>query len=176
MSLDRTDHRLDRFAKALAAPGAHGIDLFRLVAADLCEEIGVLLVTVTAVDPADLSFERLYSSMPEVFAVSGRKPANQTRWSRQVLEDHETFVANDYGVLAETMPDHATSRAAGCESLVNVPIVLFGEVIGTLNCLAGDGHFDESRVRACEDMRVPVMLGLLVAARARTRPDRGLAR
>lgn len=151
----------DAFADSLARAGSTSADLFRLIADSLREKTGAKLVTVTAVDPRDLSYERLYSSMPEVYPVSGRKPANTTRWSQQVMEKQEVFVANDYKTLAEAMPDHETIRSIGCESLVNVPLVLFGQVIGTLNCLAGSGHFSDDRVQACKDMRLPIILGIV---------------
>ena len=151
----------DDFADTVARPASTSADLFKLVADELREKAGAKLVTVTAVDPDDLSYERLYSSMPDVYPVSGRKPANTTRWSQQVMEKLEVFVANDYETLAEVMADHDTIRSIGCESIVNVPLVLFGRVIGTLNCLAESGHFDKDRVQACKDMRLPVILGIL---------------
>jgi len=154
----------DIFAEILARSETRSADLFALVADELREKAGAKLVTVTAVDPNDLSYERLYSSMPEVYPVSGRKPPNATRWSQQVMENLEVFVANDYDALAEAMYDHDTIRSIGCESIVNVPLVLFGKVIGTLNCLAGKGHFDKHRVQLCKDMRLPLILGILAHA------------
>ncbi len=159
-------HYSDPFTDIIAAGGSSSADLFALVANTLSEQGGAKLVTVTAVDPHDQSYERLYSSMPEIYPVSGRKPANRTRWSEQVMQRLQTFVVNDYDGLSEVMPDHAKIRSIGCESLVNVPLVVFGRVIGTLNCLAGSGHFNESRVRLCKDMRLPVMLGLLARGHA----------
>lgn len=156
----------DDFADALARSASTSDDVFKLVADELREKAGAKLVTVTAVDPNDLSYERLYSSMPDVYPVSGRKPANTTRWSQQVMEKLEVFVANDYETLAEVMADHDTIRSIGCESLVNVPLVLFGRVIGTLNCLAESGHFDEDRVQTCKDMRLPVIVGILAKSEA----------
>lgn len=153
----------DTFADTLASPGATRNDVFRLVADTLQEKAGAKLVTVTSVDPEDLSYERLYSTMPEVYPVSGRKPANTTSWSLKVMEQREVFVANDYAAVAAAMPDHETIRSIGCESLVNVPLVLSGRVIGTLNCLAASGNFSAEKVQACKDMRLPLILSLLAS-------------
>lgn len=148
-------------ADVIARPGAQAAALFRFVADTLRDRAGARLVTITAVDPVELSYERLFSTDPVVYPVGGRKPANITAWSRTVMEQHDVFVANDYAALSAAMYDHETIRAIGCESIVNVPLVLAGRVIGTLNCLAGPGHFNDARVRACTDMRLPVLLGLL---------------
>ena len=46
-------------------------------------------------DPKEGYAERIYSNMPDAYPVSGRKPANRTRWSEEVIEQRRIFVAND---------------------------------------------------------------------------------
>lgn len=150
------------FIDALARTGTTSADLLELVSVQLRGSFGLKLVTVTQRDTIDGSFLRIYSSMPDAYAASGRKPPNDTLWSAQVIERQETFVANDYASLAAVMYDHEQIRALGCESIVNVPVVLRGAVIGTLNGLAGPGHFDGDTIRACEAMRLPVATALLL--------------
>ena len=151
-----------RMVTVLAQGNAEPSDILALVSAWLQEQCGVRLVTMTQRETTDGSFLRLYSSMPDAYAASGRKPPNQTPWSAQVIDRHETFVANDYSGIAATMADHEQIRALGCESILNIPIVLRNQVVGTLNCLAGPGHFDERTIAACETMRLPVAMALLL--------------
>ncbi|MCD7061420.1 GAF domain-containing protein [Pelagibacterium xiamenense] len=151
-----------RFADILADANSTPLALLEAVADQLRDECGLKLVTVTQRDTTDGSFLRLYSSMPDAYATSGRKPPNETPWSAQVIDRKQTFLANDYASLAAVMADHEQIRALGCESIVNIPLVLRNAVIGTLNCLAGPGHFDSDIIRACEAMRLPVATALLL--------------
>ena len=86
-------------------------------------------------DPRTRLAQRIYSNMPDAYPVSGTKPANPTEWSRLVLEEKKTFVANDIDGIARVFDDHELIRSLGCESVMNVPIIVAGEVIGTINCL-----------------------------------------
>lgn len=147
---------------ALARPGCRPEDLLAPVAAHLLERYGLSLVTVSQRDLSDGSFLRLYSSMPGAYAARGHKPANETDWSRHVIDARRTFVANDYPSMAAAMYDHEKIRALGMESIVNIPVVVGGEVIGTLNCLGPAGHFDAATVAACEAMRLPVATALML--------------
>lgn len=153
-------------ADALAAPNSSAEDHLAPIATWLVETHDLMLVTITARDPSDGSFLRLYSSQPGAYAAQGRKPANETDWSRHVIDEHKTFVANDYETLAQAMFDHEQIRALGMEAIVNIPVVVAGEVIGTLNCLAGPGHFSDGIVAGCEAMRLPVAAALMAALRA----------
>lgn len=159
----------DDFADLLARPEATSADIFKLVAERLQEDARAKLVTVTAVDPEDLSYERLFSTMPDIYPVSGRKPANNTHWADTVMKNLDVYVANDYESLTETMADHEVIRSIGCGSLVNVPLIYFGRVIGTLNCLGTSGNFDTARIQACKDMRLPVLIGILANQNATQR-------
>ena len=70
---------------------------------------------------------RFYSNMPEAYPVSGTKSVNTTDWSRQVLREHRTFVANDIEGIAAVFYDHELIQSLGCESVINVPIVIGGD-------------------------------------------------
>lgn len=108
--------------------------------------VGARLFTVTTVDPADQSFARIYSNLPDAYPVYGRKPADETEWSKHVLVEKQTFVANDYPTLRALFPDHALIRSLGCESILNLPIVQEDKVIGTINLLHEAGYYTEQRV------------------------------
>lgn len=141
----------------LALAGAEGQPeatfdaMWRLTA----ETVGVRLFTLMSFDPQTGVAERFYSNMPDAYPVSGTKPVNTTDWSRQVLGERRIFVANDIGAIAEVFYDHELIQSLGCESVINVPVVIAGRVAGTINCLHEAGFYTEDRVRAAEALKLP---------------------
>ncbi|MGP1355526.1 GAF domain-containing protein, partial [Roseicyclus sp.] len=96
--------------------------------------------------------------------VSGEKPLQSGRWTDVVEGRHETFVANTIEEIADVFPDHELIRSLGCESCMNVPVVVGGAVIGTLNCLHEAGHYTPDRVAAAEALKLPGAAAFLLAA------------
>lgn len=130
--------------------------------------VGVKLFTIMTRD-ADGGASRVYSNMPDAYPVSGTKPANETDWSRHVIGEKKTFVANDIDGIRAVFDDHALIRSLGCESVINVPIVIGGEVAGTINCLHEAGFYTPERVAAAEALKLPGLVCLLLDQRARKR-------
>ena len=150
------------FAQALAdteQPGAAFDALCRLAQ----ETVGAKLFTVMTFESETGMARRSYSNMPEDYPVSGTKPANETDWSRQVLRDRQTFVANDLEGIRAVFYDHELIDALGCQSVMNLPIVVADRVIGTINCLHEAGHYTDERVAAAEALRLPGAACLLLA-------------
>lgn len=127
--------------------------------------VGVKLFTIMTHDGKERVAQRIYSNMPDVYPVSGTKPANETDWSRIVIENKQTFVANDIEGIAAVFSDHELIRSLGCESVINVPIVIGGEVLGTINCLHEVGFYTPERVAAAEALKLPGVLCLLLNER-----------
>lgn len=117
--------------------------------------LGVKLFTLMSFDFRAGVAERFYSNMPEAYPVSGTKPVNTTDWARHVLHEHRIFVANDIEGIAEVFYDHELIRSLGCESVVNIPIVIGGNVVGTINCLHEAGFYRDDRLAAAEKLRLP---------------------
>jgi len=124
--------------------------------------VGVKLFTVMAHDGKKGVASRIFSNMPDAYPVSGTKPANATDWSRQVIERKQTFVANDIEGIRAVFDDHELIRSLGCESVINVPIVLGGEVLGTINCLHEAGFYTSDKVKAAEALKLPGAVCLLL--------------
>ncbi len=123
---------------------------------DLAQKtIGHKLFTLMTVDRATGEAARVYSNMPVAYPISGKKPANQTPWRSQVIDHHKTFVANDINAIARVFDDYQLIQSLGCESVINVPIIIAGRVIGTVNCLAEAGHYNAERVAASETLKLP---------------------
>ncbi len=99
--------------------------------------------------------ERIWTNHPDAYPVSGRKPFQPNRWTATVLDRHETFVANTYEGIKEVFGDHELIRSLGCESVMNLPAIAGGRVLGTVNCLDAAGHWTPQRLADSEALRLP---------------------
>ncbi len=127
--------------------------------------VGVKLFTTMTFDADTGMARRAWSNMPDAYPVSGTKPANETDWARQVLHRHQVFVANDLAGIRAVFFDHELIARLGCASVLNLPVVIGGRVIGTLNLLHEAGHFTPDRVAAAQALRLPGALCLMLAHR-----------
>ena len=93
--------------------------------------------------------------MPEVYPRSGTKAVDSDRWTEQVLDGQQNFVANDIASIAEVFNDHELIRSLGCESVLNLPVVVGGEVLGTINLLHEAGFYTPDKVVAAEILKLP---------------------
>ena len=117
--------------------------------AALHEAVGGRLFTVTVLDREAGLAQRVYTSHPETYPVSGTKPMSQGAWTGMVIERGETFVANTVAEFAIYFPDHALIESLGCKSALNVPI-RDGQVIGTGNVLDREHYFTPEQVKHCQ--------------------------
>ncbi len=133
------------------------------------ETIGVKLFTTMEIDRVRGVARRGFTNMPDAYPTSGEKPMNQDAWSAQVQDRHATFVANSIEEIAAVFPDYELIRSLGCESCLNLPIVIGGQVVGTLNCLHEAGHYTPERVAAAESLKLPGALAFLLVDHLKTR-------
>jgi GAF domain-containing protein len=150
-----------RFTQTLAAKGQTPQTIFAALEALTEAMVGVKLFTIMTYDAALGLSQRIYSNMPTEYPVSGTKPTNVTHWSTIVLEDKQIFVANTIEDIAAVFYDHELIQSLGCESVINVPIVINGAVLGTLNCLHEAGYYTPDRVAAAEALTLPGAAALL---------------
>ena len=133
--------------------------------------VGHKLFTLMVVDPDAGLARRAWSSDPVAYPVSGAKPLHDDDWSRAVLGRHETWVMNSIDHIAKVFPDHALIASLGCASCMNLPIVVGGQVLGTINCLHEAGHFTPDRIAAAEALKLPGAAAFLLAAWTLRRKD-----
>jgi GAF domain-containing protein len=124
--------------------------------------VGAKLFTIMTSDTVKRISERIYSNMPDAYPVSGTKPYNDTRWSEITLNRKQTFVANTIEDIATVFDDHALIQSLGCESVINVPIIIDGLVVGTLNCLHEKDFYTEERIAAAEALKLPGLVCMLL--------------
>ena len=138
-------------AKAIASTD-QPMSTFKALEALVQDTVGVKLFTLMEIDHARGVARRNYSNMPDAYATSGEKPIRDDAWSQQVQGRHETFVANSIEEIEAVFGDYELIQSLGCESCLNLPIIVNGKIIGTLNCLHEAGHFTPERVAASETL------------------------
>lgn len=160
------------FVEAVAAAGGQPDRAYAALEKLVKDVVGVKLFTIMTSDTTDKLSERIYSNMADVYPVSGTKPYNETEWSEIALNRQETFVANTIEDIAKVFDDHELILSLGCESVINVPIIVDGEVIGTLNCLHERDYYTEERVRAADALKLPGAVCMLLHAQQKRGENR----
>lgn len=127
------------------------------------EIVGAKLFTVTTVDMKENVARRLYTNMPDAYPVSGTKPIVVDPWFELVIQGRKLFVANTLSEIAVHFPDYELIGSLGCASCVNMPVVVSGEVLGTVNMLDEEQHFSPERVARVEHLQIPAVAAFLAA-------------
>ena len=127
--------------------------------------VGAKLFTVMTVDMKNEVARRAYTSDPTSYPASGTKPIRYDSWFDIVHKERRSFVANTIEDIAKVFPDHELINSLGCQSVVNIPVEVGGELLGTVNCLDVAHHYTPERVAASELLKTPARLAFLAAAR-----------
>ena len=101
---------------------------------------------------------RAYTSDEVNYPMSELKEIVPNRWTQIVIEDQETFVANSVDGFADVFLDHALIEALGLGSVVNVPVIVEGALLGTVNILNETGYFDDSRLAVLGEFEAAAQL------------------
>lgn len=125
--------------------------------------VGTKLFTILALDHAGGVMQRLYSDNHELYPVPGADAIGDTVWEQTIIGKREALVLNSAAALAAVLPEYPKLEALGCKSMLNLPIVVDGISIGTLNMLNAEGHFTEGRVAEAYALTAAAATCLLLA-------------
>jgi hypothetical protein len=131
----------------MTVPGTEFADAHR----DAQAAPGVILFTVSAIADGATSLARIYSSHPAVYPVGGRKTIDgQTSpiWLEQVVHGGQPFLGRDLAAVRRFFFDSAVIESLGCGAIINTPVRLAGETIGSVNFLDREGAYDEQSLVA----------------------------
>ncbi|MDH6146826.1 histidine kinase [Paraburkholderia tuberum] len=131
---------LERLALAMRLKN-QPLELFRAVHAVAAKAIGLSLFTIMSYDARCHEVERVYTNMPDVYPLGGRKKKQGTAWARQILQDLKPFRAATSQGIREVFDDHAVMTAIGLGSILNIPIAYDGVCIGTMNLTHKEGWY-----------------------------------
>jgi GAF domain len=88
--------------------------------------------------------ERIYTTHPREYPVGGKKPLNPTPWTEQVLRRQQPYLARTPADVQAVFFDHMLIASLGCGSVLNLPVVWDGRVLGTINLLHEASWYDET--------------------------------
>ncbi|HXC27697.1 MAG TPA: GAF domain-containing protein [Stellaceae bacterium] len=117
---------------------------FRAVERLTQQVIGFHLFTIMRLNDESQEVERLYSSLPEAYPVSGRKPKRCTKWGVAVLDRGEIFIANSRDEVRAAFADYELLFSLGIGAIMNVPVRFRGRSLGTMNICSEAGWFADS--------------------------------
>ncbi len=140
----------------------HPQDAFSRLYELVNKSIGIKLFTLTTFDIPNAEAQRVYSNMPKEYPVSGTKPIERSAWTKVVLDRHESFVANNINDIAKVFSDYKLIDSLGCQSVCNLPIVLDGKLLGTVNCLDEENYFSSEKVKELEQIKLPALACFLL--------------
>ncbi len=126
--------------------------------------VGARLFTVMTIDKANERAGRVFTSDPKSYPVSGTKPIRYDSWFEIVHQQRQPFVANTIADIAKVFPDHETIWALGCGSVVNWPVEIDGDMVGTVNLLDVEHYYNPERVALCRHLSLPAKTSFLAAA------------
>ncbi len=126
--------------------------------------VGAKLFTFMTVDMEAEVARRAYTSDAVNYPTSGTKPIRYDSWFDIVHKERQYFVANTIADIAKVFPDYELINSLGCQSVVNMPVVIGGELVGTVNMLDVDGYYTPERVQTIRDViAVPAKLAAVLA-------------
>jgi hypothetical protein len=140
----RTDPlpHLAAVAAAVARPGQPH-ETFAALDAALAAVLGHKLFTILAYHAESGESERCYTNQPAPYPVGGRKPLPPSTWVERVLGEHRAFLGRTAEDIRAVFTDHALIASLGCEAILNLPVVVDGRALGTINLLHQAHWYDE---------------------------------
>ena len=132
--------------------------------------VPVKLLTISMTDMKAGLARRAYSSNELAYPVSGTKKINPDAWFRRIHEERQLYVENDVVTNdREHFFDYELIASLGCAAAMNLPVVLGGSLVGTVNILAAkDSYTPEMATVFAEQAAVPAMLAYLIALNDKT--------
>ncbi|GAB5433483.1 MAG: hypothetical protein EpisKO_28530 [Epibacterium sp.] len=127
--------------------------------------VGAKLFTVMTADMDAMLARRVYTDDAENYPTTGTKEIEMNRWFEQVHGRHETFVSNTLADIDTVFPDAELIGKLGCGSVINLPVILGGKMVATINILHEEGYYTPERVALAQEvLTLPAMAVLALAA------------
>lgn len=120
--------------------------LYKAVEEGLQQLIGHKLFTLLIVLPGAKEVQRIWTSNPEAYPLTGRKTMGDTPWGDLVIKQRKPFLGKDMGAIRWAFFDHELIASLGLGSAINVPICRQRELLGTIAILDAEGHMDEDKL------------------------------
>lgn len=120
--------------------------VYRAVDSALQTLIGHKLFTLLLLLPGGQEVQRFWSSNEQAYPLTGRKVIGSTPWGELVLAGRQSYLGRDAAAIRWAFADHELIASLGLASVINIPVVLHRNVLGTLNVLDAEGSYDDDAV------------------------------
>ena len=154
--------RINDTALALALRQQDAQHYYQALQAALSEHFTIKLLTFTQIDYDNMQAKRLYSSDDGNYAIGGFKPIETNDWTTCVLEQQQVFVAHKHSELAKVFFDHQLIAEMGLGSVINWPVIVNNQVIGTVNMLAQEHAYVNFKPQVLEKLTPWLTLSFLI--------------
>lgn len=116
------------------------------IAKKMKEQVGYQLFTITRVLPNGTQVERIFTTHPDVYPVTGLKPIYDDAWTEKVIRQAQTYLAATSAEMVPYFPDLDVINGLGLGSVINMPLVVDGQVVGTINILDAENFYCEAHI------------------------------
>jgi hypothetical protein len=140
--------------------------LYGAVDAAVKRLIGHRLFTLLVVVEGGAEVERIYASNPVAYPLTGRKAMGPTPWGDHVIKGMQPWHGRTMADIRWAFPDHALIESLGCGSCINIPVIVLGRMIGTMNVLDAEHAYDDAAVKHLSLFAPILSLPFAEAARA----------
>jgi hypothetical protein len=142
-------------------------EIFAAVAAIVRERIGFGLLTMLLLTPDGDEVQRLYTTDPVNYPVSGRERLGTTAWGQHVLVDGKPYLGADRAAVAWAFPgDFDLIAGLGLGATMNLPIVALRKTMGSMNILDTEGRYGEPHLDAAATLAPYLAVPFLKRANA----------
>lgn len=152
-------------AFGLAAGADAARSVFAYAHAGLAATVGSLLTTASVYDLPNMRSRRVWTDDATAYPTGNFKRLDRNRYYETVIEGRRPFSSTTIEEIATVFFDHEKIRALGFESNMNLPAIVDGAVIGTINLLHRRGHYTAARVAAAMAWQPVATLAFLLLAR-----------
>ncbi|WP_075220359.1 GAF domain-containing protein [Acuticoccus yangtzensis] len=137
------------FTRAIAEPDQPAA-AFAALAEMAAAGPGVKLFTALTIDQTAGLLRRSFSNMPDAYPAGGTKKIADTTITDLMLNGRKSVLSDGPDAVKENFYDHELIFSLGCESCLNVPVVVADEVIGSINLLHAAGQYTPERIAMAE--------------------------
>jgi hypothetical protein len=124
--------------------------------------VGFKLYTVTQILKGGREVERIHSTNQDVYPVGGRKPVLPNAYNERVRTQMQPFLGRTVEDFKSYFPDHETIAGLGLGSVMNLPIVYGGAVLGTANLLDAPFVYDTQHLEPAMILARQLLPALLI--------------
>ncbi len=139
---------LREVAAAAGKPGQPA-PLFQAIDDALGKVAGHKLFTLMILHRDSGEAERVYTSNPTAYPVSGRKQMTETPWFRHAIVGRQHFFGPTRADIRWAFFDHELIEQLGCGAVINLLVAYDDHILGTANLLHEEHHYQPADIDAC---------------------------